>query len=80
MTIGTNISQVLDESLTYTTLVVAEGVPLVIIIPSVVGGVVVVVIVMLVMLIIFVFFYLNFRRKSVSIAMHEQIVELVATG
>ncbi len=75
MTIGTNISQVLDESLTYT--VVPEGVPLVIIIPSVVGGVVVVVIVMLS---IFVFFYLNFRRKSVSIAMHEQIVELVATG
>ncbi len=75
MTIGTNISQVLNESLTYTTVVPDPA--LEIIIPSVVGVVAVVVIVML---IIFVFFYLNFRRKSVSIAMHEQIVELVATG
>ncbi len=52
-------------------------VPLEIIIPSVLG---VVVVVVCVMMIIFVCLYLNSRRKSMSIAKHEEIVELVATG
>ena len=77
MTIGRNIAQVLDQQLTYTGLGVAAMVPLEIIIPSVLG---VVVVVVCVMMIIFVCLYLNSRRKSMSIAKHEEIVELVATG
>ncbi len=62
-------------------IIVSEAmVPLEIIIPSVLGVVVgVVVVVVCVMITLFVCFYRNSQRKSVSIAMHEQIVELVAT-
>ncbi len=74
VTIGSNIAQVLDQQLTYTS-PVAAGTSLEVIIPSVFGGAIVVV---CVMLIIFVSFYLNSRKKTVSIAMHEQIMELVA--
>ncbi len=76
MTIGSNIAHVLDQQLIYRDPVVAAMVPLEIIIPSVLGVVVVVVCIMITM---FVCFYRNSQRKSVSIAMHEQIVELVAT-
>ncbi len=78
MTVGSNIAQELDRRLTYTfpnVVAVPEAtVPLEIIIPSVLGGVLVVV---CVMLIIFVCFYLNSRKKIVTVAMHEQIMELV---
>ncbi len=78
MTIGSNIAHVLDQQLIYRDPVVAAMVPLYleIIIPSVLG---VVVVVVCVMITVFVCFYRNSQRKSVSIAMHEQIVELVAT-
>ncbi len=71
--IGSNIVQELDQLLTYIA-PVAE-VPLEIIIPSVLGGVVMVV---CVLVIVFVCIYRNSRRKTVAIAMHEQILELVA--
>ncbi len=70
---GSNISQILDQQLTYISPVAA--VPLEIIIPSVLG---VIVMIVCVMLIIFVRFYLNSRKKIVSIAMHEQMMEIVA--
>ncbi len=73
MNVGRNISQVLDQQLTYTSPVTA--VQLEIIIPTVLG---VIVMIVCVMLIIFVRFYLNSRKKIVSIAMHEQIMEIVA--
>ncbi|XP_064398635.1 plexin-B1-like isoform X2 [Halichondria panicea] len=81
--VGSNIAQVLDQRLTYIVLVVEvptvevleAAVPLEVIIPSVLGGAVVVV---CVVLIIFVCFCLNSRRKTVSITMHEQMMELVA--
>ncbi len=77
VTIGNNIAQELDERLTYTGILgEVDPVPLEIIIPSVLG---VVVVVVCIMLIIFVCFYLISRKKSMSIAKHEQIVELVAT-
>ncbi|XP_064398654.1 hepatocyte growth factor receptor-like isoform X2 [Halichondria panicea] len=72
--VGSNISQVLDQQLTYTSPVTA-AVPLEIIIPSVLG---VIVMIVCVMLIIFVRFYLNSRKKIVSIAVHEQMMEIVA--
>ncbi len=83
MNVGSNIAQVLDQRLTYIVLVVEvptvevleAAVPLEVIIPSVLGGAVVVV---CVVLIIFVCFCLNSRRKTVSITMHEQMMELVA--
>ncbi len=71
--VGSNISQVLDQQLTYASPVAA--VPLEIIIPSVLG---VIVMIVCVMLIIFVRVYLNSRKKTVSIAMHEQMMEIVA--
>ena len=71
MKIGSNIAQILDQRLTYT--VSAAGLPLEIIIPSVFGGVVIVI---CVLMIVFVCFYLNSRRKTVSIAMHEHILQL----
>ncbi len=75
MKVGSNISQVLDQQLTYTS-PVAAAVPLEIIIPSVLG---VIVMIVCVMLTIFVCVYLNSRRKIVSIAMHEQqMMEIVA--
>ena len=74
MNVGSNISQVLDQQLTYTSPVTA-AVPLEIIIPSVLG---VIVMIVCVMLIIFVRFYLNSRKKIVSIAVHEQMMEIVA--
>ena len=70
---GSNISQVLDQQLTYAS--PAAAVPLEIIIPSVLG---VIVMIVCVMLIIFVRVYLNSRKKTVSIAMHEQMMEIVA--
>ena len=76
MTVGSNLAQELDQRLTYT-VPVAVGSSLEIIIPSVLG---VVVVVVCIMLIIFVCFYRNSRRKSASIAMHDKIVELMATG
>ncbi len=76
VTIGNNIAQELDERLTYTGIGEVDPVPLEIIIPSVLG---VVVVVVCIMLIIFICFYLISRKKSMSIAKHEQIVELVAT-
>ncbi len=79
MNIGINIAHVLDQRLNYTDPVVAVPgamVPLEIIISSVLG---VVVMIVCVMIITFVCFYRNWQRKSVSISMHEQIVQLVAT-
>ena len=78
MTIGSNIAHVLEQQLIYRDPVVAvsEATVLNIIIPSVLG---VVVVVVCVMITVFVCFYRNSQRKSVSIAMHDQIVELVAT-
>ena len=73
MKIGSNIAQILDQQLTYT--VPAAGLPLEIIIPSVFGGVVMVI---CLLIIVFVCFYLNSRRKTVPIAMHEQILDIVA--
>ena len=74
MNVGSNISQVLDQQLTYTGPVTA-AVPLEIIIPSVLG---VIVMIVCVMLTIFVCVYRNYWRKTVSIAMHEQMMEIVA--
>ncbi len=54
--------------------VLGAAAPLEIIIPSVLG---VIVMIVCVVLIIFVCFYLNLRRKTVSIVTHEQILELV---
>ncbi len=71
--IGSNIVQELDQLLTY--IAPVAGAPLEIIIPSVLGGVVMVV---CVLIIVFVCLYRNSQRKTVSIAMHEQILELVA--
>ncbi len=79
MNIGINIAHVLDQRLNYTDPVVAVPgamVPLEIIIPSVFG---VVVMIVCAMIITFVCFYRNWQSKSVSIALHEQIVQLVAT-
>ncbi len=74
MNAGNNIAQELDRQLTYT---VSAAVSLEIIIPSVFGGVVVVV---CVLLFIFICFYLNSRKKTVLIAMHEQIMDLVVAN
>ncbi len=73
MNIGSNIVQELDQLLTY--IAPVAGVPLEIIIPSVLGGVVMVV---CALIIVFVCIYRNYTRKSLSIARHEQILELVA--
>ena len=78
--IGNNIAQELDRQLTYTVPeveVLGAAVSLEIIIPSVFGGVVVVV---CVLLFICICFYLNSRKKTVSIAMHEQIMDLVVAN
>ena len=78
MNVGSNISQILDQRLTYTVLgveILEKAVPLQIIIPSVL---VVVVIIVCVILIIFVCFCPKSRKNTVSIAMHEQIMELMA--
>ncbi len=74
MNVGNNIAQELDRQLTYT---VSAAVSLEIIIPSVFGGVVVVV---CVLLFICICFYLNSRKKTVSIALHEQIMDLVVAN
>ncbi|XP_064398639.1 plexin-A2-like [Halichondria panicea] len=71
--VGSNISRVLDQQLTYTSPVTAD--PLEIIIPSVLG---VIVMIVCIMLTIFVCVYLKSRRKTMSIAMHEQMMEIVA--
>ena len=79
MTIGSNISQVLDRQLTYPlpeVTVIEPTVPLEIIIPVIV---VIFVLVVCLLMIVIVCLYLNSRRKSMSIAMHQQMVELVAT-
>ena len=73
MNVGSNISRVLDQQLTYTSPVTAD--PLEIIIPSVLG---VIVMIVCIMLTIFVCVYLKSRRKTMSIAMHEQMMEIVA--
>ncbi len=73
MNIGSNIVQELDQLLTY--IAPVARVPLEIIIPSVLGGVVMVV---CVLIIVFVCLYRNSKRKSVKIAMQDQILELVA--
>ena len=79
VTVGSNIAQVLPQLLTYTFPEVAVPVPLEIIIPfSVI--IIIVVLVVCVLMIVFICFYLKSRRKSVSIAMHQQNMELVATG
>ena len=88
MTVGNNIAQTLVEGLAYTVPVVTvpavavpvtAGVPLEIIIPfSVI--IVIFVLVVCVLMIVFICFYLNSRRKSVSITRHQQNMELVATG
>ncbi len=80
MNVGNNIAQELDRQLTYTVsevLGAAVSLKLEIIIPSVFGGVVVVV---CVLLFICICFYLNSRKKTVSIAMHEQIMDLVVAN
>ncbi len=78
VTIGNNISQVLDRLLIYTgTTTPVADVSLEIIIPVIV---VIFVLVVCVLMIVIVCLYLNSRRKSMSIAMNQQIVELVATG
>ncbi len=74
MNVGNNIAQELDRQLTYT---VSAAVSLEIIIPSVLGGVLVVV---CVLLFICICFYHNSRKKTVSIAMHEQIMDLVVAN
>ncbi len=86
VTVGNNIAQELDQRLTYIVPVTAglvpvtvgpvpdAGIPLEIIIPLSV------IIFVLVVLIVFICFYLKYRRKSVSIGMHQQNIELVATG
>ncbi len=72
MNVGNNIAQELDSQLTYTVSeVLGAAVSLEIIIPSVLGGVVVV---GCVLMFICICFYLNSRKKTVSIAMHEQIM------
>ncbi|XP_064398652.1 plexin-A2-like [Halichondria panicea] len=79
VTIGSNISQVLDRQLTYPlpeVTVIEPTVPLEIIIPVIV---VIFVLVVCLLMIVIVCLYLNSRRKSMSIAMHQQMVELVAT-
>ncbi len=73
MNIGSNIVQELDQLLTY--IAPVAGAPLEIIIPSVLGGVVMVV---CVLIIVFVCVYRNSKRKTVKIAMQQQILELVA--
>ncbi len=78
VTIGSNISQVLDRQLTYP-LPEVMGEPTVlleIIIPVIVF---IFVLVVCLLMIVIVCLYLNSRRKSTSIAMHQQMVELVAT-
>ena len=72
--VGSNISQILDQQLTYT-IPVTAAVPLEIIIPSVLG---VIVVIVCVVLIISVCVYLNYRKKTVPIAVHEQMMEIVA--
>ena len=77
VTIGSNISQVLDRQLTYLLpTFLGLPVPLEIIIPVIV---VIFVLVVCLLMIVIVCLYLNSRRKSMSIAMHQQMVELVAT-
>ena len=78
MNVGSNISQVLDRQLTYPLpeVMVEPTVPLEIIIPVIV---VIFVLVVCLLMIVIVCLYLNSRRKSMSIAMHQQMVELVAT-
>ena len=77
VTIGSNISQVLDRQLTYSLpTFLGPTVPLEIIIPVIV---VIFVLVVCLLMIVIVCLYLNSRRKFMSIAMHQQMVELVAT-
>ncbi|XP_064398663.1 hepatocyte growth factor receptor-like [Halichondria panicea] len=73
--VGSNISQVLDQQLTYTVPVAA--VPLEIIIPSVLG---VIVMIVFVILIIFVRLYQKYRRRIMSIALQEQMMEIMANS
>ncbi len=85
VTVGSNIKQTLVERLAYEvtttepTVPVTTGVPLEIIIPfSVI--IIIFVLVVFVLMIVFICFYLNSRRKSVSIARQQQNMELVGTG
>ncbi|XP_064398640.1 plexin-A2-like [Halichondria panicea] len=82
VTVGSNIAQKLDRQLTYTfpeATVFGPTVPLQIIIPVIV---IIFIIVVCVLTIAIVCLYLNSRRKSVPIYMHqhEQRIELTATG
>ncbi len=75
MNVGSNISQVLDQQLTYTVPVAA--VPLEIIISSVLG---VIVMIVFVILIIFVRFYQKYRRRIMSIALQQQMMKIMANS
>ncbi len=70
MNIGSNIAQVLDQQLTYTVPAQLEN-----IIPVIV---IIFILVLCLLMIAIVCLYLKSRRKSMSIAMHQQM-ELVAT-
>ncbi len=75
MTVGSNISEVLEQRLTY---IVDEAnvIPLEIVLPL--SAVIIVLAVCV--LIVIIYLYLNSRKKSLSIGMHQQNMELVAIG
>ncbi len=86
VTVGNNIAQELDQRLTYMVPVTAGLVPVtgpVPVTPELPLNIIIplsVIIFVLVVLIVFICFYLKYRRKSVSIGMDQQNIELVATG
>ena len=73
--VGSNYAVELNERLIYST--TSTPVQLEIILPVVL---VITLILLLCPLIILLSVYINHRRKSMSLAMHEQILELVAQG
>ncbi len=76
MTVGSNISEVLEQRLTY--IVGANVIPLDINIVISLSAVIFVLAVCV--LIVLIYLYLNSRKKSLSIGMHQQNMELVAIG
>ncbi|XP_064387556.1 uncharacterized protein LOC135335860 isoform X4 [Halichondria panicea] len=81
VTVGSKIAQVLDKRLTYNvpvaTVIVTPEVPLLeIVIPLSA----IIVLLAVCVLIVLICLYLNSRKKSLSIGMHQQNMELVATG
>ena len=76
MTVGSNIAQVLDKRLTYN-VPMATAIPLLEIVLPLSA---VIILLAVCVLIVLICLYLNSRKKSVSIGMHQQNMELVATG